>query len=251
MNRVRAMQWATRVLLAATGVVGLGAAALWIAQRPMFEIRRIELRGSSGALRHVSVAAVRAALRGDGRTRLRGGYFTLRLDDARRVFETVPWVAGVSVRRGWPNRLIVTFTEHRAVGAWGDGRLLSEAGVLFVANPAEAEADGALPQFDGPERFAPEAARRFREFTAQLAPLKIAVDSVDVSERASWRLRTDSGQTFELGRDDPAGRIAQRLAAFVASYPLVLARAQAPPPRIDLRYANGFAVALPASHRKP
>ncbi len=250
MNRLRAMQWATRALLAATMVVLLGGAAAWIAQRPMFQIRRIELRGADGPLQHVSVAVVRSALRGDGRTPLRGGFFTLRLDDARRVFETVPWVAGVSVRRAWPNGLIVTFTEHRALGTWGDGRLLSEAGVLFVANPAEAEVDGPLPEFDGPDRFAPEAARRYREFTTLLAPLKVAIDAVDVSERASWTVRTDSGQTFELGRDDPAGRLVQRLAAFVASYPLVLARLQAAPPRIDLRYANGFAVAMPASHRK-
>lgn len=251
MNRVRTMQWATRALLAATGVLVLGAAALWVAQRPQFGIRRIELRGADGALQHVSAATVRAALRGDGRTRLRGGYFTLRLDDARRVFETVPWVAGVSVRRGWPDRLVVTFTEHRALGTWVDGRLLSDAGVLFVANPAEADVDGALPEFDGPERFAPDVARRFREFTSTLAPLQLTVESVEVSERAAWRLRTDTEQTIELGRDDPAGRIAQRLAAFVASYPLVLARTQGAPPRIDLRYANGFAVALPATHRKP
>lgn len=251
MIRVRAMQWLTRCALAATVLVIVCGALLWIAQRPMFDIRRIELRGAEGPLQHVSVAAVRATLHAQGGNRLRGGYFTLRIDEARRVFEAVPWVAAVSVRRAWPDRLVVTLAEHRVLGTWGDGRLLSDAGALFVANAAEAEADGALPGFNGPDRFAPEAARRFHEFTAALAPLHLAIDSIEVSERASWRLHTDSDQTFELGRDEPPGRIAQRLADLVTSYPLVLARAQAAPPRIDLRYANGFAVALPASHRKP
>ncbi|MGE5337226.1 MAG: cell division protein FtsQ/DivIB [Gemmatimonadota bacterium] len=248
---VRTMQRLTRVLLAATLLVVVCAVALWVAQRPAFEIRRIELRSASGALQHVSAAAVRTALRGDGRGALRGGYFTLRLEDARRVFESVPWVAGVSVRRAWPNRLIVTFTEHRAVGTWGDDRLVSDTGVVFVANAAEAEVDGTLPQFDGPDRFAPEAVQRFRELSSLLAPLQMAVEVLDVSERASWTLRTDTEQTFELGRDEPAGRIAQRLSAALAVYPLVVARAKGAPPRIDLRYANGFAVALPASHRTP
>lgn len=248
---VRAMQWLTRCALAAAALVVVGAVLLWVAQRPVFDIRRIELRGADGPLQHVSAAAVRAALRGAGKGRLRGSYFTLRLDEARQVFESVPWAAAVSVRRAWPNRLVVTFREHRALGIWGDGRLLSDAGVLFIANPAEAETDGALPEFDGPERFAPEAVRRFRELSALLAPLQMAVEAIEVSERAAWRLRTDTEQTFELGRDEPPGRIAQRLAEVVTSYPLVLARAQGAPPRIDLRYANGFAVALPASHRKP
>jgi len=251
MITVPVMQRITRALVVLAVLVAVGVAAMWIAQRPMFEIRRIELRGANGELQHVSMAAVRAALRNEGRARLRGSYFTLRLDEVRRVFETVPWTAAVSVRRAWPNRLILTFTEHRALGTWGDGRILSDAGTLFVANPAEAEVEGALPEFDGPQRFAPEAAQRYRQFAAALTPLQMTIESIEVSERASWSLRTDTRQTFELGRDEPEGRIAQRLAAIVASYPLVVARAGSAPPRIDLRYANGFAVALPASHRKP
>ena len=31
---------------------------------------------------------------------------------------------------------VVTLTEHRALGVWSDGRLLSDAGILFVANAA-------------------------------------------------------------------------------------------------------------------
>ncbi len=251
MISVRAMQRITRLLIVAAALVVISAAALWTTQRPMFDIRRIELRGADGELQHVSVSAVRAALRGEGKATLRGGYFTLRLDEARRVFESLPWVAGVSVRRAWPNRLFVTFTEHRALGTWADDRLLSDAGVLFVANQAEAEVNGPLPEFGGPDRFATEAARRFHEITAALAPLQLTVEALEVSERASWTLRTNSNQTIELGRDEPTGRIGHRMAAMVASYPLVVARAGGAPPRIDLRYANGFAVAMPASHRKP
>jgi cell division protein FtsQ len=244
------MQWLTRLALAATALVVVAAVALWLAQRPMFDIRRIELRGAGGRLQHVSAAAVRAALRSEGPGALRGNYFTLRLDDARRVFESVPWVAGVSVRRAWPNRLIITFKEHRVLGIWGENRLLSDAGVLFVANPAEAELEGALPEFDGPDQFAPDAVQRFHEFSAALAPLRLSVEAIEVSERASWTLRTDTDQTFVLGRDEPPGSINQRLHAAVASYPLVVARSGGAPPRIDLRYANGFAVTLPAPHRK-
>jgi cell division protein FtsQ len=143
----------------------------------------------------------------------------------------------------------VTLTEHRALGVWTDGRLLSDAGVLFTANPAEAEVYGALLDFGGPPRFAAEAARRYHEFARVLATLALEVTVVEVSERGSWSLRTASGPHFELGRDEPVGRVSERLERVVASYPMVLARLNAQPTRIDARYPNGFAAAAPASSR--
>ncbi len=240
MNGTRAMQWGARALLAAAVALAAAGAALWLAQRPWFDLRRIEVRGE---LQHVSGAAIRAALAG----RLRGNFFTMRLDEVQRVFETVPWVAAASVRRAWPDRLVVTLSEHRAVGVWSDGRILSDQGRLFVANVAEAELHGPLPQFDGPAEFAAEAAQRLREFSALLAPLALTIEAVRISERAAWSLETSAGATagprFELGRDDPPGRLAERVAAIVAHYPLVVARLSGPPARIDARYPNGFAAA--------
>jgi cell division protein FtsQ len=234
MNGVRVMHWAAAALAGAAVALLLGAAALWVAQRPVFDFERIEVQGD---LRHVSRASVRAALAG----RLRGNYFTLSLDEARSAFESVPWVAAASVRRVWPDRLRVTLTEHRALGVWNDGRLLSEAGVLFTANPAEAEVYGVLVDFTGPARFAPQAAGRYREFAGALASLSLEVAAVQVSERASWSLRTTEAQVFELGRDEPVGRVSERLRRVAASYPLVVAQLNAAPTRIDARYSNGFA----------
>jgi cell division protein FtsQ len=151
------------------------------------------------------------------------------------------------VRRAWPDRLVVTLTEHRPLGVWSDGRILSDQGRLFVANAAEAEIYGPLPEFDGPAAFAAEAPRRFYEFAAALAPLALTIDTVRISERAAWSLATSAGEAdgprFELGRDDPAGRMNERIAAIAASYPLVVARLAGPPARIDARYPNGFAAA--------
>jgi len=235
-NAVHWMRWATVALLTASAALAVGAAALWVAQRPWFDFRRIEIRGD---VRHISRAAVRAAIAG----RLAGNYFTVRLDPARRAFEALPWVAEVSVRRIWPNRLGVTLIEHRALGEWSDGRLVSEAGVLFLANPAEAEADGPLVSFSGPPQYAAQAARHYHEFSATLAPLQLRVASMRISDRASWSLGTTPRMQVELGRDEPAGRLQQRLAAIVAAFPFVTARLEGPATRIDARYSNGFAAA--------
>jgi len=240
------MNGIARALLAAAVLIGLTGGAAWLAHRPWFDLKRIELRsaGETG-LRHVSAPVVRAATAG----RISGNFFTVRLDEVRRVFEGVPWVARVSVRRVWPNRLRVTVAEHRAVGLWSDGRLLASDGRLFVANPAEAEVEGMLVQFDGPPQYAAEALRRYRSFSELLMPLGLTITAVDVSDRLSWTVSTASGQRFEMGRDEPAGRLDQRTRLLVASYRSVVERMGEAPTRIDLRYENGLAVVAKAGAR--
>jgi len=215
----------TRLCLLATTLIVLGGAATWFIHRSWFDLRRIELRGD---LTHVSGASVRASIAG----RIRGNFFTARLEDVRRAFEAVPWVAAASVRRAWPNRLVVTLREHRALGIWSDGRLLSDSGRLFVANLAEAEMFGPLALFDGPESAAGEAVRRYYELLARFAPLSLGVSGVEISARASWAVTTDAGQRFELGRDDPAGRLSEHIVLLVATYPRISAQLGGPPKRL-------------------
>lgn len=232
-------------LVLATGAVALllMAGARWVVQRPAFDFKRIEVRGD---LQHVTAASIRAATAG----RLRGNYFTVQLDDARRLLETVPWVDRASVRRIWPDRMQVTLREHRALGAWNDGRLLSDRGILFVANVAEAEIFGPLPSFSGPASAAADMVVRYYDFAALVAGLSLTIDAIDVSERRSWSLQASgpgvSATTLELGRDDSPGALQRRLADVVAAYPMVVARVGGPPARIDARYANGIAASAPA-----
>ena len=238
MNRLAA-------ILVALSVLVVGAAALFrLAQQPKFQLKRLEVRGD---LRHVTATSVRTALAG----RLRGNYFTMRLDDTRRLLETVPWVAAASVRRVWPDRLLVTLTEHRALGVWEGGRLLSDRGELFVANPDEAEVHGQLPEFSGPVSAAKDAVRRYYELSAQFSPLALHIAGIDISDRKAWSLRLapdrpeDSKQAnnlhVELGRDRAELPLAERVAQVIAAYPLIVAQMGGVPMRIDARYPNGLA----------
>jgi len=238
MNRLAALF----VILALLAVAS--AASMRVAQQPKFNLKRIDMRGD---LRHVTAASVRAALAG----RLRGNYFTMRLEDTRRLLQTVPWVAQASVRRQWPDRLVVTLIEHRALGVWEDGRLLSDRGELFVANADEAEIYGALPEFSGPPDAAKDAARRYYQLSAQLAALPLRIDAIDISDRKAWSLRVSelapegSQSRVELGRDSAAAPLNERVARVIAAYPLIVAQAGGPPQRIDARYANGLAALIP------
>jgi cell division protein FtsQ len=245
-NSVRVMNSLAALAATCAALVAAGGALYWLAQRPYFSLRGIEVRGD---LQHVTSASVRAAVAG----RLKGNYFTMRLDDARRVLEGVPWVAHASVRRVWPDRLLITLTEHRALGVWADGRLLSDEGELFVANPAEAEVHGPIPAFQGPETAARDAARHYYEFAARLAPLGLSIASMDVSERRAWTLRVsgaDGATTrLELGRETDEIQLADRISQIVSAYPMVAARVGGTPQSIDARYPNGLAATPPAKSR--
>jgi cell division protein FtsQ len=239
MARIASVMLAVALLLAIAGAVG------WLIERPAFDIRVIEVRGDAAPLRHVSAVQVRSLAR-----KLRGNFFTLSLPAARRQFESLPWAAAVSVRRGWPDRLIVTVTEHRPIGLWDDGRLLADSGRLFVANVAEAELHVQLASFSGPPAEAAAAAQRFAEFGQVLGELGLSIRMLEVSDRRSWTVTTDLGQRFELGRDEPPGALSQRLTLVAQHYPTMVAQFGAAPSRIDARYPQALA-ASPAARKKP
>ena len=77
------------------------------------------------------------------------GFFAVRLEDAKRAVEQLPWVERADVRKRWPDVLEVRITEHKPFARWGNDKLLSEHGRLF---PMPKELTGLdLPQLGGPE----------------------------------------------------------------------------------------------------
>ena len=102
----------TNLIANTLAVLAVGAMLLagvaWVAQRPYFTLSAIELEPMPDSeLHYVSPGAVRAAIAG----RFKGNFFTVDLDDARSVFESVPWVRHATVRRIWPNVLRVRIED--------------------------------------------------------------------------------------------------------------------------------------------
>ncbi|HZW22034.1 cell division protein FtsQ/DivIB [Noviherbaspirillum sp.] len=237
---VRMLNATTSALLGLL-VLGLLASGLWwVAQRPMFTLKtiRIEPVGEM-ALRHVNPSTVRTT----ALPRIKGNFFTANLDTVRVAFEAVPWVRKASVRREWPNKLIVTVEEHEPLGTWGDdGRLLSVKGDVFTANLAEAEEDGELPEFAGPEGSEKEVVARYRELNEWFGPLSLAADSVRLSGRYAWSVRLNNGMQVELGREQSKTTLKERVERLVKIYPQLVNRLQDRIESVDMRYPNGMAL---------
>ena len=236
---VKMLNAAAGTLLGLFVLALLGGGLWWLAQRPMFTLTEIRIEGASMELRRVSASTVRST----ALPRIKGNFFTANLGAVRTAFEAVPWVRKAAVRREWPNRLVVTLEEHVPLGTWGqEGRLLSEQGEIFVANLAEAEEDGDLPEFAGPEGSEKEVMMRYRELQAWFAPVNIAPGAVRLSGRYAWSVKLDNGMTVELGREQTSSTMKERVERLVAVYPQLVARLQDRIENVDMRYPNGMAL---------
>ncbi|RJG03697.1 cell division protein FtsQ/DivIB [Noviherbaspirillum sedimenti] len=238
-NDVKMLNAAAGALLGLFVLALLGGGLWWLAQRPMFTLKEIRIEGAGAELRRVNASTVRTT----ALPRIKGNFFSVDLNAVRTAFEAVPWVRKAAVRREWPNRLVVTLEEHLPLGTWGqEGRLLSVQGEVFVANLAEAEEDGNLPEFSGPDGSEREVLMRYRELLAWFAPVSLAPDAVQLSGRYAWTVKLDNGMTVELGREQSSTTLKERVARLVAVYPQLAARLQDRIENVDMRYPNGMAL---------
>lgn len=249
----RALNATANGLMAAVVLACVASGVWWVSQRPMFTLKTVRVESMYDMeLKRVSELTVRAGVLG----KIKGNFFTTNLEQVRTAFESVPWVRRATVRREWPNQLIVSVEEHEPLGTWGeDGRLLSVKGDVFTANLAEADEDHALPQFEGPDGSEKEVLARFAELRSWFAPVKLVPEALSLSSRYAWTVRLDNGMRVALGRERDHTTLRDRVQRLVGIYPQLAARVQGIE-SIDMRYPNGLALAaaglkIPKEGAKP
>jgi cell division protein FtsQ len=239
-NDVRTLNAVTNLLLGLVVLALLGSGVWWVVQRPLFTLQTIRVESmDQSPLKRVNALTIRAS----ALPQLKGNFFTADLKSVRVAFESVPWVRRAMVRREWPNKLIVTLEEYNALGTWGEnGRLLSNKGDVFVANLAEAEEDGKLLEFAGPEGSEKEVFNRYVELADWFKRVGLAPESVKLSSRYAWSVKMDSGMVVELGREQSDVSLKERVDRLVSVYPQLLERLNGKIAHVDMRYPNGLAL---------
>ena len=203
-----------------------------VLRSPDFPVTAIELTHPLGKTTREEIQAAATA-------QISGNFFSVSPAAVRAGLEALPWVRRASVRRVWPDRLLITLEEHVAFARWGEQALVNTHGELF-----HGRTDAALPVFLAPSGRVQELMMRHARFSRVLEPLGATLERLVLTPRDAWELRLDSGLHIMLGRD--AERAEARLARFVQAYPATLGRS-ARTGYVDLRYPNGFALRLPES----
>lgn len=238
---IRIGAWLLAIALVALPVVAVLNG--WIAGE-RWPMQRLQVNGS---FERVQAEQIRAAVL----PQARDGFFAVRLDAVRAAVAALPWVERVEVRKRWPDLLAVTVVEHRPFARWGGERIVSEHGRLFAA-PDDPTLD-TLPQLDGPDARVDEVVALYNQAQQVFTAAGERVRGVTLTARGSWSLQLAqplaapaplpahaavAGTVIILGRDDAQ----PRLLRFARLMPRLLASAQRPLLRADLRYTNGFAL---------
>ncbi len=164
------------------------------------------------------------------------GFFAIDLAQTQRDVARLPWVAGIDVRKRWPDVLELRIAEHVPFAHWGEGRLLSTRGRLFSADGVDVPPG--MPRFDGPEARVPEVVALYNESRDLFRNAGVEVAGVALDARGSWQLRLSNGTDVVVGSQE--ARL--RLARFARMLPHLVANRPQPLARADLRYTNGFAL---------
>lgn len=168
------------------------------------------------------------------RQEFRQSFFSLDVNQVHDVLEQEPWVYRVSIRKRWPNALLIHVVEQQPVAYWNAKALLNEYGETFVG---EIENGAALPSLHGPEGSEKTALTGFRQMQSLLSTSEQHIHNVYLSDRFSWEVKLNNDVMLKLGRQEHI----DRLQRFIDYYPVIAAQ-QKPVEYIDLRYDTGLAV---------
>ena len=166
-----------------------------------------------------------------------GTFFTVDIAAVRSAIDQLPWVANAEVRRIWPDQLQVIIQEQLPVARWGSDALLSTQGYLFTA--VDVSEYRHLPQLIGPRDGQLRVMQQYLKFSQALRPLGYSVAQLEMRERGSWFVTTQTGLQLLFGRD----HLVEKMRRFAVVYENELQEQTDKIERVDLRYANGLAVA--------
>ena len=233
-NKPKLLNWIASFLFASVIVAMLYTLLYVVVHLPIFPLKEVKVQGQ---LNHVTSEQVKLIVE----RHLKGNFFTLNLERTRDAFEKLPWARNVSIRRRWPDQIVVVIEEHQALARWGNIALVNSHGELF-----HAASDATLPVFYGPGDGVLEVTNEYSNYSKILKNADFKIEQVNLSPRRAWEIKTNDGMLIALGRVD----MASRLETFVKGYNTTLKQLNVKIDYADLRYPNGFAVRKPVKMRQ-
>jgi cell division protein FtsQ len=222
----------------ASAIVAVGFSALlsgavfaydYLSQPGRLPLRVIEVNGEISRVKQEEIQRTVVAA-------IDGGFFSCDMQRLRAAVLAMPWVADVSIRRSWPDKLRMVVSEQVPLARWGDDALINVNGGVF--RPSTLEDFSSLVKLSGPEGSQQRVVAFFQAAVPAARYRELHIREVQLDQRRHWWLQFDGGLTVSLGREN----VNRRLAQFFRVYPSLVAQTARRPERVDMRYAHGFAV---------
>lgn len=202
---------------------------LWIgANRPLSSVV------VEGVLSTEERAAVQTALTPNLQTRL----LSLDLAEVVAQVEALSWPQAVSVRRVWPDELVVGVVKQQVVAAWNDDRYLTSTGQIVTL----AVAPGPLPKLRSVTTEPGDALELYQRLAALSKQQGSALVALNENAVGEWRITLRPALAVMLGEAETTNELVDRLHRFFVVRQRRPDSAERQLRYADARYANGVAL---------
>ena len=164
---------------------------------------------------------------------LDGGLMSADLETLRAEIKALSWPRTVSIRRQWPDTLIIEVQKPTVVAVWQDAYLGSDGQIVKLPGKQDN-----LPIFDcriSEPRFAMQI---YHRLSKQVDRAGLDIERLSENALGEWTIMFADGVTLMLG----AEQADERLGRFLTVYEQRLVMRFDQVAHVDARYANGVAV---------
>jgi cell division protein FtsQ len=194
--------------------------------------QRIEFVAIEGSLNHVTENDIKTAVFDF----INRSMVAVDLPAIKDALEDYAWIKTVSLRRKWPDTLIIDVTEEVAIARWGEHQLLNQEGALF--SPPSIAAQVNLAELSGPDGTEKRVMQQYQVFNQLLFSKNLRIASLNLNSRGAWSLQLNNDVEVAVGSIQPV----ERLRRFASVYEGLFAADIENIERFDLRYEDGIAV---------
>lgn len=215
-------------------LIGVGAYGAMTTPRMMETVsqQRVEQVIIEGEVKFISEREVLSAVN----DYISESLLLVDMDEIKLALEAMPWIRAVTIRREWPDTLVLNIVEEKAIARWGNNKLLNQDGAIF--SPEDIVGLENLAILSGPSGSEGQVMEQYLLFNQLLYQRGLKIAELILNERSAWKLILANGVVVNVGKTEVMERM-RRLVGFVD--PLFIEQMVAIE-SIDLRYASGIAV---------
>ena len=241
-NCPNSMTTVTRIVLMFSVLCLIITMLQWFFSQPNFHLKYLILNISSDNVQHVKPKELKKLVIME----LNGTALTTDLGPIYKSVLSHPWIKEATVRRIWPNKILVNLVEHNIIGVWSDGRFVTQAGKLLQFDKLQSESINKekncfLLKLDGPNETVTAVLDRARMISKKASKVGLQTTGVQLTSQYDWRVFFSNGMKMELGGENLETPLEKRLDNFFNSIAWVRKKIKKDLISVDLRYAQGFA----------
>ena len=241
-NCPNSMTTVTRIVLMFSVLCLIITMLPWFFSQPNFHLKYLILNISSDNVQHVKPKELKKLVIME----LNGTALTTDLGPIYKSVLSHPWIKEATVRRIWPNKILVNLVEHNIIGVWSDGRFVTQAGKLLQFDKLQSESINKekncfLLKLDGPNETVTAVLDKARMISKKAIKVGLQTTGVQLTNQYDWRVFFSNGMKMELGGENLETPLEKRLDNFFNSIAWVRTKIKKDLISVDLRYAQGFA----------